>query len=41
MRVEKLQEQVLFDDTTSKLRMYKTSAVGMLVEVFFMPDSAI
>jgi hypothetical protein len=34
MGVEQLHKQVLFDGISSKLRMYKTSAIGMLFEVF-------
>ena len=34
MRVEQLHKHVLFDGISSKLRMYKTSAIGMLFEVF-------
>ena len=34
MRVDQLYKHVLFDDSSSKLRMCKTSATGMLFEVF-------
>ena len=35
MWVEQLHKQVLFGDISSMLRMYKTSAVGMLFEEFY------
>ena len=34
MRVEQLHKQVFFEGISSRLWMYKTSAVGMLFEVF-------
>ena len=34
MRVEQIHKQVFFDGSSSKWRMYKTSAIGILSEVF-------
>ena len=40
MRVEQIHKQVLFGDISSMLRMYKTSAIGMLFAEFYFKFSS-